>query len=107
MPESPVTPAEMVSKLNAERRPRPMIGDYSFPEGDVERVLSELWSQVLRIDRIGRLDNLFDLGGDSLNMMQLSAQIRRRFGVEIAIDEFFEDPTIATIASLIAERTTE
>ena len=97
----PESPSEILLRLLTEKNARPDCGKYLEPEGQAEAALSEIWSEVLRIDRIGRNDNLFDLGGDSLHIVLISSRIQKRFGVEIAIDEFFDEPTIAHLATLV------
>jgi acyl carrier protein len=95
------TPAEVVSRIQFERRPRPPIGGYTAPADELEAGVSEIWSGVLRIDQIGRDDNIFDLGGDSLHMTQIAARLWSRFHVRIAIDIFFENLTVASIAAVV------
>ena len=73
------------------------------PQGETETILAALWSEVLGLERVGVLDNFFELGGHSLYGVQLFSRIRRRFGVEVTFQRFFEDPTIAGMARLVAE----
>jgi acyl carrier protein len=101
MEDTPETPAQIVSRLLSERRPRPGIGEYSCPSDQLEEAVSEIWSQVLRIDRVGRDDNIFDLGGDSLHMTQIAARIWQRFRSTISIETFFENLTVAEIAAVL------
>lgn len=95
------TPAQVVSRIRLERRPRPAIGAYTAPADELEKAVSEIWSGVLRIDQIGREDNIFDVGGDSLHMTQIAARIWSSFHVRISIDTFFENLTVASIAAIV------
>ena len=76
------------------------------PRGETEEILAALWCEVLGLERVGVLDNFFELGGHSLFGVQLFSRIRRRFGVEVTFQRFFEDPTIAGMAALVAEGAT-
>jgi amino acid adenylation domain-containing protein len=73
------------------------------PRGPVEEMLASLWAAVLGVDRIGASDDFFDLGGHSLLATQVVSRIRDAFGVALPLGDFFEDPTLAAVASQIEE----
>ncbi|KAF9343152.1 hypothetical protein BGX26_006181, partial [Mortierella sp. AD094] len=70
---------------------------YEAPQGEVECILAEIWSDLLKIDRIGRHDNFFMLGGHSLLAIQMIERLRR-IGMEISIRTLFETPTLSALA---------
>jgi len=74
---------------------------YVAPEGETEVTLAEMWADLLKIERIGRHDNFFDLGGHSLLMMKLISRIQVEFGVRIAIQDFFGNPSLTSLARLV------
>lgn len=80
-----------------------VIVDDSFdpPQGEVEQWLAHLLTTLLRVDRIGREDNFFRLGGHSLMGAQLIAKIQARFGVELSLRSLFDHPSVHGIASEI------
>lgn len=82
--------------------PVPAAQMYEAPEGDYETLLSDLWSDVLKRDRIGRQDNFFEMGGHSLLVTQLVARIRDQFGIELPLLSFFEQQTLHAQAQMIA-----
>lgn len=95
--ESP--PAESVP---ADLRPRPaLLGAVVAPVGETELALARLWEKLLGIAGISAQDSFFELGGNSLLLTQLLAQIRKRFRLELSLTLLFERPTIADIAALI------
>ena len=75
--------------------------DFIEPRNDREREIALIWASLLGIDVISVEDNFFDLGGHSLLVMRMLAQLREQFGVEITASSFFQNPTIANLASLI------
>jgi acetoacetyl-CoA synthetase len=68
---------------------------------DTETLLLDIWQRVLRVSGIGRDDNFFDLGGDSLLAVNLFLEIERETGVNLPITAIYDAPTIAEMALLI------
>ncbi|MET7680665.1 amino acid adenylation domain-containing protein [Streptomyces sp. NPDC005423] len=64
-------------------------------------LLREVLAPLLRDDRLGVHDDFFLAGGNSLQAVQLMSAINRRFGVEIALGDFFVSPTVAHLAATI------
>jgi amino acid adenylation domain-containing protein len=71
------------------------------PRTAIEATLSALWASVLGVDRVGIDDSFFDLGGESLLAMRLLARVRERFGVDVALRELFDAPTVAAQARAV------
>ncbi|PZD72650.1 Phenyloxazoline synthase MbtB [Acaryochloris thomasi RCC1774] len=76
---------------------------YVAPRNALETAVADLWANLLQQDKVGVLDNFFELGGDSLLATQLMARVRQTFQVEVPLRLLFQDPTVATIATAIAE----
>ncbi len=88
--------------LPAPDRTRPELGKaFVAPRTPTEEVLSEIWAQVLDIERVGIHDNFFDLGGHSLLATQVVSRIREAFQVELPLRRLFEVPTVAGLAESI------
>jgi acyl carrier protein len=75
--------------------------DFEPPATVVEETLAGLWSRLLGVKRVGRRDNFFESGGNSLLAMQLVGQIRDRIGVGVPLRNLFESPTVAGLAETI------
>ncbi|WP_343283594.1 condensation domain-containing protein, partial [Streptomyces sp. CS014] len=98
----PLTPS---GKLDRRALPDPDAGRLGLETGFVaartgtEAILSEVWAEVLGVDRVGVHDNFFELGGDSILSIQVVARARAR-GVGITPKLVFDHPTVAGLASV-------
>jgi nonribosomal peptide synthetase DhbF len=57
---------------------------------------------VLGLPRIGRDDNFFDLGGNSLRLMTVAGRLKRVFGKPVAVLDLFQYTTVRTLAQYMA-----
>jgi acyl-CoA synthetase (AMP-forming)/AMP-acid ligase II/acyl carrier protein len=74
------------------------VSDGTAPRTPVEKQLSELWAELLGLDRVGINDDFFTLGGDSLMATHAVVAIHEKFDVEIDVSRFFDEPTVAAVA---------
>ncbi|MEU7114585.1 amino acid adenylation domain-containing protein [Streptomyces sp. NPDC046182] len=72
------------------------------PRTGGEQLVAAIWREVLRTERVGALDDFFALGGHSLLVAQVLARIRHRTGAEVSVREFYQRPTVAGLAELVA-----
>ena len=72
------------------------------PADATEERLARIWSELLRIERIGRNDNFFDLGGHSLLAMQLATRIKSEFGVAIMLMQIFQTANLSELGAAVA-----
>jgi len=77
------------------------------PRTATEQALHQLWCRVLTLPQVSVTANFFDLGGHSLLAMQLIAQVREQFRLEIPLQSLFEQPTIAQLAAWIDQQKQE
>jgi acyl carrier protein len=74
---------------------------YQAPRTPVEEALASIWSELLKVDKVGIHDNFFDLGGHSLLATQVVSRIRDAFQMDIPLRTLFEKPTVEELAIAI------
>ncbi|MBB2496021.1 amino acid adenylation domain-containing protein [Pseudomonas sp. UL070] len=94
----PLTPA---GKLDRAALPEPTWQSQSYEalQTDNERILAAIWAEVLGVERVGRQDHFFELGGDSIVALQVVSRIRQQ-GLQLAPRELFQFPRLAELAKV-------
>ena len=77
---------------------------YVQPRDPTERTLAKIWSDLLKLEKVGVHDDFFALGGHSLIATRLVSQLRKEFGLELPLRAIFENTTIESLALQVAER---
>jgi amino acid adenylation domain-containing protein len=75
--------------------------EYEAPQGEVEEALSQIWSQVLGVQRVGRNDNFFELGGHSIAVLRMQTRLQKQFSVQLPLRTYFENPTLVAIGAIL------
>jgi len=78
-------------------------GGHTAPRTEFEAALAEIWTDVLRLERVGVHDDFFDLGGHSLLAMQVVNRISLLTGLQVSVREFFGRPTVAALAQYVLD----
>jgi aspartate racemase len=73
------------------------------PRSPIEEALTGIWTELLRLERVGVNDNFFRLGGHSLLAVRLFAEIEKRFKKRLPLSSLFERPTIQNLASMLSQ----
>ena len=71
------------------------------PRNEMEAQLAAIWTELLKVEKLGVDQNFFELGGHSLLVLQMTARIRRSLGVDLQARTVFEAPTIAALAEKV------
>ena len=93
-------------KVDRKRLPKPSMAEADPkipPRNHNEKVLCDVWSEVLRRDSIGVTENFFQLGGHSLSAAQVSTRLHRLHQIELPVRVIFDHPTIAGLAAWLSE----
>ena len=80
----------------ARQRPE-QTNPYQEARGDLEEKICVAFGHALDMDGVGRNDNFFDLGGDSLRVLEVIAELQGKYGVRLETNIFFRLPTPAGI----------
>ncbi len=76
--------------------------DFVAARSSTEAILTEIWQEILRLDRVGVEDNFFDLGGNSLLGLKAIAQIQSRFQFKVSVVRLYQYPTVRSMADYLA-----
>jgi len=102
--ELPLTPN---GKLDRRALPPPerteVAEAFEGPRDPTERLLAEVWAEVLGVEHVSVYDNFFDLGGHSLTALQVVARLRNRLGVSVKPSELAFH-TLGQLAAVCGER---
>jgi acyl-coenzyme A synthetase/AMP-(fatty) acid ligase/thioesterase domain-containing protein/acyl carrier protein len=105
----PTLPRGTRGKLRREQLPAPTSGrpdlgyPYDPPRGPVEEAIAQAFGRVLDIEQVGRDDELFDLGGDSLQAAEVMTAIAAALGRDLPLSVFVEAATPAQLAERLEE----
>jgi amino acid adenylation domain-containing protein len=99
--ELPHTPNGKVDRRALPAPADPAGTNSDPPRGADEELVAEVWRQVLELDRVGRDDDFFDLGGDSLLAGQVLGRLRARAGSALSLRLVFENSRLADLAAAL------
>ncbi|HEU5413925.1 MAG TPA: amino acid adenylation domain-containing protein, partial [Candidatus Angelobacter sp.] len=100
----PLTPND---KVDRKALPPPDDGAYATrayesPVGEMETSIARVWMQALKLERIGRHDNFFEIGGHSLLIVKIMTLLRQ-LGIRTTIADLFNHPTIESFAAFLSK----
>ncbi|KAG0195235.1 hypothetical protein BGX28_001899, partial [Mortierella sp. GBA30] len=101
-----VFPVTNNGKVNKRALPAPDASaiasqDYVAPQGVIEAALADIWSDLLKVEKVGRHDNFFTLGGHSLLAVRLMNRVSA-LGTQLPLSTLFGTPTLAAFAEVIS-----
>ncbi|MBD2453057.1 amino acid adenylation domain-containing protein [Nostoc sp. FACHB-87] len=80
---------------------------YVAPETELQQTIADTWQTVLGIEKVSINDNFFDLGGHSLLISQVNAQLREKLQRDISVVEMFQYPSISLLAKHLSQEQQE
>jgi amino acid adenylation domain-containing protein len=104
LPALPLTPS---GKIDRKALPPPLretvaaTDAYAAPRGPVETKLAEIWAEILGREKVGRDDDIFEIGGDSLLIFRIAARANEA-ALPLSVRQFFQQRTIANLAAQVA-----
>ena len=76
--------------------------EYEAPVSELEKTVARIWAEVLKLERVGRRDHFFELGGNSLLAVTLISRLRAALGIELAVKAVFAAPLLEEMAQRVA-----
>jgi acyl transferase domain-containing protein/acyl carrier protein len=74
---------------------------YTAPFTEAEQKMAGIWQELLGIDRVGALDDFFELGGDSLKASAMMSRIKKEFDAPISISDIFSAPRVRDLSKIL------
>ena len=74
---------------------------YKKPKTEIEKNIAKIWSDLLRIPKVGVSDNFFEMGGTSLLAQKTVATLRRSYNYVIPIIKLYQHPTIVELSNFL------
>lgn len=103
MPSLPKLPN---GKIDRKQLPAPLRQErsqqaYVAPRNQSEEKIARIWQEVLSVSPVGIEDSFFELGGDSLSVVQMVSRVRREMETAVSLRYVFKNPTIAGLSAYI------
>ncbi|MBD2166644.1 amino acid adenylation domain-containing protein [Calothrix membranacea FACHB-236] len=100
-------PLSLNGKIDRRALPIPEIQSsdlkeaYEAPNSEIERAIANIWLEILHLEKVDINDSFFDLGGNSLLIIQVNHKLREILQCDISVVEMFQNPTIKSLAKYI------
>lgn len=94
-----------LEKVEAQRVSLVNKDTYVAPRNDIEQAIATVWQQVLKLDEVSVTDDLFDIGGHSLKIIEMLSHLKKTYPV-LTIKDFFDLKTVEKLAQKVAQTKT-
>jgi aryl carrier-like protein len=104
LPALPRTPNGKVDRraLPAPTADRPELETtYVAPQSRTEELIAEVWQTALGRERIGIHDNFFEVGGNSLLLVEVQTRLKQALGRDLTVVQMFRNPSIHALARFL------
>ena len=78
---------------------------HDWGERTLEQSVEAIWSRVLKRRDIGLHANFFDIGGNSLSIIQVMAEVEKLLGIELPLTMVYQAPTVSSLSAAIRAHT--
>ncbi|WHY56138.1 non-ribosomal peptide synthetase [Peribacillus simplex] len=100
-------PVTSNGKLDRGALPEPKrilsLDNYRAPKTNTEHLILDIWKELLKLDDIGVDDKFFEIGGNSLLLVQMHQRIESIFPGKVNVVDLFTYPTVSEIASILVD----
>ena len=77
------------------------LAEYVAPETETEKMLCQLWQEILNLPRVGIDDNFFNIGGNSLSAVKLLNRLEQELDMSLDVKSMFQLPDIRSLAAYL------
>jgi amino acid adenylation domain-containing protein len=74
---------------------------------EIEQEIADIWALVLGLEKVGVLDNFFDLGGNSVQLIRVHLRLKERFAGDFSVIDMFSHPTVRDLSRLVSGHSRE
>ena len=75
--------------------------EYVVPKSETEQQIAKVWQDVLKLEKVGIYDNFFEVGGNSLLLIQVSGKLQEIFKIKLQVVDLLKYPTIYYLSQYI------
>ena len=105
MPLTPTNKIDRKALQELEELQIDLEATYVAPQNDLEETIARIWKDVLNLDKVGINNNFFEVGGNSLNLIEVEGQLKQVFNkIDIPFGSIFTYPTIRSFAQHIGQQ---
>ena len=76
---------------------------HQTPASQLEKIIAEVWEDILKVKNLGVNDNFIHLGGDSLKALIITSRLKEVFELDLSVHLIFSHPSVATYANYVEE----
>lgn len=105
-------PLTFNGKINRKALPEPVAESnetiqYEAPKTDLQKKVSEVWTKILGVEKVGLNNDFFELGGHSLMAMRVIVALRKETGQVLSIRDLFSNPTLKQFTEILSTKEIE
>lgn len=98
---------EDIQNIDDTKSDQKLAYNENISDSALEKRIEKIWVDIIGIENIDFHENFFEIGGHSLMAARIISRIKKEINVEISLLDFFSDPTIANLVSIINTRDDE
>lgn len=103
MEKLPLTPNGKINRKDLPEPEKAIVSEDEIikPANEIEKTVLEIWQKILNVKSIGKNDNFFDIGGNSILLIQMHALIEKNYPGKVNVTDLFTYTTVLKLADLI------
>jgi amino acid adenylation domain-containing protein len=78
--------------------------EYIAPNTDLEKKIADIWRDILKLDKVGVMDNFFLIGGNSLKVILLFRRLKEELNLDITVVSLFDHASIGSLIHYLSEK---